>query len=191
MRFKLTLTFVSVALLSGCVAYHIPTVPPPNRVHGRQLTLGIERSQRTVSHQYQYAHSFISEQELIDVLQTRAAFKQVDFLERLTSAPDIVMKDSFFGSYRNFYEPMQLIISAGIIPQVYKNPYLLEFELVDRRGALICVINRKQEDTFIEGWIALPLMLSPHWSAKQIDNQIVDRFAAEIEKAAYESAKKQ
>jgi len=190
MRFKLTLTFAAAALLSGCVAYHIPMVPPApaaSRVHARQLTLGIERSQRNTSQQYPSLHctSLASQEELIAALRARAFFKEVDFVDRLSSPPDLVIKDAFMGTYRNSYDSLPLVLSLGIIPQSRKTPYLLEFKLADRSGTVVSTINTEEEDPSVIGWVALPMKLNSEWSGKKMDPEVVlGRFAAEIEKAA-------
>ena len=191
MRFKLTLTFAATAaLLSGCVAYHIPTAPAAStasRVPARQLTLGIERSQRKSSAQYpsRPCTSVASQEELITALRARGFFKEVDFVDRLSTPPDLVVKDAFMGTYRNAYDSLALVLSLGIIPQPRKTPYLLEFQLADRAGTVVSTINTEEEDPSIVGWVALPMKLHSEWSGKKIDREIVTgRFAAQIEKAA-------
>ena len=190
MRFQLTLTFAAAALLSGCVAYHIPTVPPASaasRVHARQLTLGIERSQRNTSKQYPAlaCTSVASQEELIAVLRTRAVFKQVDFVDRLSTPPDLVLKETFMGTYHRDYDPLPLMLSLGLIPQANKTPYLLEFKLTESNGTVVSTVNTEEEDPSVIGWVALPMKLNSQWSGKKIDREVaLGRFAAEIEKAA-------
>lgn len=192
MRPNLALTFAAAGLLSGCVAYHIPTVPPPSRTvsaQTRQLTLGIERNQRTISSQHPSlaCTSFASQDELIATLRRRATFKEVDFVDRLSTPPDLVLKDAFLGTYHRDYDPLPLILTLGLYPEACKTPYLLEFKLAERNGGVVSTVATEQEEPSIIGWVALPMKLNSQWSGKKIDRTLVmDRFATDIEKAAYD-----
>ena len=189
LRLKVVLCIVTVGFLSACAAHRIPSVSSPStaiKAHTSQLTLGVERERRDLCQDYnRRGKPFASEQEVVDALRKRGSFKQVDFLDRLSSAPDIVMKDSYFGTFHHFYEPMIQTLTLWVIPLVGSTPYVSEFELTDKRGNLICDVNHKREDTFVAGWVAFPMMLSPHWSAKEVNRKVViDRFAADVEEAA-------
>lgn len=172
------------------MVYHIPSVPPASAAHAlraRQLTLGIERTQRNTSHQHPTlaCTSLGSQQELIAALRARGVFKEVNFVDRLPSPPDLVLKDAFMGTYHPVYEPLVTMLSLGLVPQTQKRPYLLEYQLADRTGAVVSTVQTEEEDPSVIGWVALPMKLHPEWSGKRVDSAIImGRFAADIEKSA-------
>jgi hypothetical protein len=179
----------AAAMLPACTVNRIPqgSAPSPAVVaRTGRLTLGIERTPSTRQHPGYYK-TYAANDELLAALRRRHAFREVDFLDRLSSPPDLIMKNSYCGTYHHFYEPMLQTLTFGIIPLNGKTPYISEFTLATANGTMICDVQEEHEDPFVSGCLVYPMALSPRWTAGNIDRKaVLDRFAADVERAAYE-----
>ena len=193
MSYARTLIFLAL-LLSGCSAFRYPTgITLAERevlanFQAPKPTVGVQEPRIHLDAKQPLAESEFWTYEtrgaidratyLIHSLRGTGLFEQVDFLCQLSSAPDIVIEPRTgppgSGDPEAFWP---WFITFGLFPWTATEQKGVYFARQDREQA---EVRFDWPETFVIGWFAVPLHLSPNWHLERSSQAFQQSLASHL-----------
>lgn len=145
-------------LFTGCAGFTSTTLPPAasytptESFHGPPpLTVGVVQSRDPAA-----------SDSLVDTLQATGLFAQVDYVDALSSAPDLLARVEQSGS-QSMACPVPTLLTLGFVPTRTTEMHGHVFSLESPgNAARKILIDHRYEATTTIGWVALLKALSPN-----------------------------
>jgi hypothetical protein len=177
---NITAVLALAAALSSCAVYRAEphaTIDEadPFRAFLASKVIGAHRPPESQSHQLGYFLAQLGRGNL---------FKASGFVHELQEAPDLLIEDFqpspwSMGEGFQCFEPMLLVLTAGLIPSWCKREEDFSFTLVAPSGAKLTVSRVQFTERSAAGWVMLPLVASDEWSFKEPEaRQVYARLKA-------------